>query len=226
MKSSRRTLAALLVVALAVSCPLVAHAQFGGLGDRLKKKATQAITGKPATPATRAANADQAEAPDTNVVEITADVLARFETGLHAEEARRQEVEAKLKAVRKPEDYSTCEGRFDMSEQGRKLASAIRTAGGQNADAVSAAIANRQAALDVFCGHDPSDYEYKRTLQASIPTAGSGPANLSQRQYAILRERVQAFLSKNRGMYVFTPAEDEALKTESATLKNLMKDQL
>ena len=73
MKSSRHALAALLVLALAVSCPFVAHSQFGGLGDRLKKKASQMVTGKPAAPATTTADADQAEAPDTNVVAITAD---------------------------------------------------------------------------------------------------------------------------------------------------------
>jgi hypothetical protein len=224
MKSPHHALAALLVLTLAASCPYVAHAQFGGLGDRLKKKATQMVSGKPAAPAAQATDTTEPEVRDTNVVAITAEVLARFETGLRAEDVRRKEVEAKLREVKKPDDFRTCEGEFEMSAQGQKLAAVVLAASDDNAK-VTEAIQKRHDALVARCGHDPSDYEYKRSLQASIPIAGAAPAQLSQRQYAILRERVQAFLSKDRGMYVFTPAEEEALKAETLTLRGLMKGQ-
>jgi hypothetical protein len=224
MKSSRHALAALLVLVLALSCPLVARAQFGGLGDRLKKKATQMVTGKPAAPATTAEEAAQAEAPDTNIVAITAEMLARFETGLRAEDVRRKEVETALRSLKTRQEYSQCEMDYFVSPEGQKLMEDMAAAG-QDQAKLDVIVKRRAAALVARCGHDPADYEYKRTLQASIPLAGAEPAKLSQRQYAILRERVQAFLSKDRGMYVFKAAEEEALKAEAATLKGLMKVQ-
>ena len=235
MNRSRRTLAALLVLAFAVSCPLAAHAQFGSLKDRLKKKATEVVTGKPAPQA--AAEGEQAEAPDTNVVVIGADALARFEAGLKAEAARRTEVEAKLHVLRSPGNYDNCQMEWAMSDEGRKVNDEVRAAA-SDARKVEAAIQKRNDAVEAHCGHDPGDYEFKRKLQASIPLAGVEPSGFSGRQYAILRERVLIYLGKDKklwhlrgdrkggGLYVFSPDEVSALDARADALHELLKEQL
>lgn len=240
MPSSRRILTALLLLSLAVSCPLVAHAQFGGLKDRLKKKASQMVSGKPATPSAEAAEGTEAaepEAPDTNVVVITATVLTRVETGLRAEAVRRKEVETALRLLKTPEQYNQCTVNFDTSPAGSKLMQEMEPAG-QDQVKLGEIMKRREAALVAHCGHDPGSYEYKRKLNASIPTSGAAPSKFSDLQYSILRERVLVFFSKNgqekwhvqgdrngAGRYVFTPAEVEALNAQATVLRELLKDQ-
>jgi hypothetical protein len=232
MMPSRRLLGALVALVFMTSLPIASHAGLGGFADRMKKKATEAVTGKPKPAGDTSTPAAAERAPDTLVVGIDAGTIAQFETGLRAEAARRAEVDAQLKTMKSRDAYVQCTGEWLMSPEGQKLNARFEEASNDPAK-LEVFLKDRDAAMAKHCGPDPSNYDYKRKLQASIPLAGIGPSKMSPRQYAIFRERVISFLAKNKqwhqrgesgpGMYVFEPGELDALGAEAARLREMMK---
>ncbi|MGH9419256.1 MAG: hypothetical protein ACRD3J_04720, partial [Thermoanaerobaculia bacterium] len=109
----KRTLYGLgLALAAFTLAPAPAHAQFGKLGDAVKKKAKQAVVGKDDPKPTAAA-----PAPAAPMVAINADVLDRFTKGITAEAGKRDAYEKRDKcsqaALQTPEylQLMTAEGR-------------------------------------------------------------------------------------------------------------------
>jgi hypothetical protein len=229
--------------------PTAAHAQFGGLKRRLEAEVGRAVLGEAPS------KAQSAPTFNDRVLEITDARLAQLVVGLRAEvaatesakqaqaatNARAAEHDKALAAYdRCIEPYRKELLRYTGMTMGLALAAKREQgktgqAGGPMQDSLKA-VTTRMAKvgedLHAKCGEGPgpSPYETMSDESGSDPEAqGARAAKLGGDQYAVLRERVAAYLQargRGTGSYVYGAGERAALDARAGELAGFRKQLL
>lgn len=211
------------VLTLGVSISAPAQAQFGKLGDAVKKKAKEAVTGKEdPKPAAAPAAAPQ--------LAISADVLDRFTKGLTAEAVRRgayvKRDECAQSSVQSPE-YMTM-----LAAQGEDMSTRIKD---NMTDAQKTAEMSKIGQEMLVKQHDfvakKCGPEFPPASTGSFETVGSGASGFSVLQYAELKERITAYCeavargsdTPANSRIVFTVTETQAMRPRCSGLISALK---
>jgi hypothetical protein len=238
-------LASLTGVALAslvTVAPVRAEAQFGGLRKKLEQQVQKTVLGGDDQ------QAAAAPAFSDRVLEITDARLGQVVAGLKAEAALAErdakgqaEVDARYKAWEaRSEAYGKCAEPFKselLKGTGRMmvLAVAVKREEAKNGAASPAlrdsvaVVTNRMKAtsetLKAKCGESPGDAPADLAGDGddapSPESVGAKAAGLRVEQYAVLRERVVAWLharNGNSGRYAFAAGERAALEARAGEL--------
>lgn len=238
------------MVALALFAAAPAEGQLSGLKNRAKK-AVESVAGGGAED--KAAAAPTASgAYNEHVLEITTEVVERFEKALRAEEAERQEIARIAATVRTPEAYQACMMTAMATPESEALMAAMAEKGEAylaNTSDAAAAAAHRKAQQDVMdfmarsCGPDPDQFESSELpkLQARPAKVGQEAGGFTVTQYTILKERVAPLCGmaeaagpdgvripgEGENIYwVYSPAEVETLVPRCAELSRLVAESL
>lgn len=258
MKISRMlsctALAGMLMIAAA---PAPAAGQIGGLiRKKVKEKVGQTVTGS-VPDAAAAASADRGEARTApprpgprfteNVLEMTPELLDRFEQGLAAELAVRDEIDRALGTLLSPTEYSRCEKAVLTSPEGQKVYLGAgdlikEEATMEELQKASEELARRfDRIVRPKCGLSTRQADEVRTRHADrLDAAGPTASGLTKLQLTILKERIIPFCSAGQApaaaagevriptesqaiSWVYTPAEIEALQPRCARLAGGLK---
>ena len=234
--------ALLIGAALLVLAPASAQAQFGGLRKKLERQVERAVIGEPS------AAEPTAPAFTDRVLEITDARLGQMLAGLRAEAAQ-AERDAKAQAESdaahartqaRIDAYGRCAepfGEAQLRDAAASMALAIAAQREQNTkgavsptvrDSLAAVMKRLDAAdstLKATCGEAPdtSPFAAMEDDAPSAETVGAKAAGLGEQQYAVMRERLAAYVQGQRrgarmGRYVFTPEERTALERRMAEL--------
>ena len=234
-------LAGAALVALAALAPVRAEAQFGGLRKKLEQQMQRSVLGggeqKP----------DAAPAFSDRVLEITDARLVQVVAGLKAEAALAErdakgqaEANARYKAWEaRNEAYGRCVEPFKnelLKGTGRMMLLAVAAKREETKhgavspalrDSVAAVTKRMEAtgeALKAKCGESPGESPSEAAGDDGAPSpeaAGAKAAGLKVEQYAVLRERVVAWLHArdgNAGRYAFAAGERAALQGRAGEL--------
>jgi hypothetical protein len=209
----------------------------------MTEKISQALgadSGSKAAPATASA---RAPAPafvfDDNVLEITSALLDRLEKGLAAEQADRKTAPKLLFGA----DYDRCKKALEESPAYRKeyqefIARYADLPESRQPEALKENMQRQDAQLRAQCG---PPFQEADTLRFSLPRraqqAGQTAAALTQRQYAILKERIMPLCqatetaagpggelrvpkkgSTSKVFFAYKPTEVEAIRPRCAKL--------
>ena len=212
--SSTLTRSCVLLCGLAMLAPAAAEAQFGGLGNRVRRAVQEATAERPAQPAeptagaeAAAADAASAAAPaagkspyNDHVLQITPELLDRLALGLGAEAADRAEAAKTLAAIPTREEYDQCVAAAYVNPAGQPLVADMRAKGeafvaNPSDAAAAAAYQQAQQAYNAHvrqqCGPPASELAaQQQELQQRPEKSGASAAGLTADQYAILKERV------------------------------------
>lgn len=194
--ASRR--AALLLAAAIIALPAPADAQLGGL----KKKVAKAVAGATGaeTEAAVPASPEGRRSPYNEwVVEMTDEVLDEVEKGLVAETSRRREVIAMLEKQPSREEYEQCQARAAMLPEMQKLIEEyiadMEKANGNN-DAIMKVAERMEAKSKAFYARECGEVlgsDRIQELQKESEAIGAAAAGMTDRQYAIVKERIAPF---------------------------------
>lgn len=229
---------------------LPAQAQFGGLKDRLKQKVAEKTVEKAAekagvapapaadsaraTPAAASSAAPSragraAERPASSqepaVLPLTVAVLDRLAAALDAERSERAAAaQRKVVEEQKGAEYSQCMVDAMSSPEYLKASEHIQAAADKNdMKAYSVALDEQLGVIKTKCGEQPTFEDPARRIHEKALEAG----NFTERQYAILEERVLPFcqIKGRHGMLdrvdprmVYSDEERAALTPRCATL--------
>ena len=237
-RSMMRMTCAALLAALVLAAP--AGAQFGGLKDKLKKKAEQAVGGDQSTPATSSTPAPASkDSTDLWYYGLDDRGLDRYITALRAQVAKIKEVEASRAARKTPEQYQQCMQEWIMSDEGQKALTEYSSA---MADPAKAGPAGEkyQALLAKHCGPNPTDPNLKRQEEQDIAGAASQASHMTDAQLGLFHERIVPYLNAggpdastdkvfkvpgSPGMFsTYQPEEMKALKPRAAILAELLRE--
>jgi hypothetical protein len=245
--SPRSTRAALLAAAATlVLAPDAAHAQFGGLKRRLEEKVGKAVLGEESGKGGAPAFSDRVlQIDDARFDQLVKGL--KVEAAEAAKEERAQAAENAKEAERekKNEAYGACAEPFakqllGLTGQTMGLAFAVKReqekTGKQTGpmrdslDAVTARMIKVKDALVAKCGAEPPESSFEAVSggeEGSDPEAlGARAAGLKSEQYAVLRERVAAFLKARggrTGSYVYAAGERALLERRAAELAPFKK---
>ena len=233
--------AALLAAAVTlVSVPADAHAQFGGLKRRIGEQVTKAITGEQGeSSAAPTFSARVLEIDDARIAQLVrglgveAAQAERSEREQAAEDARRAEYDKRAEA------YSACGEPFAREQlkhagmmMGLTLAAkreqdqkgAVSRSLQDSVAAVTARMKKLAESQQAKCGEAPAEPSFDEMggAEGSDPeSAGAKAAGLSAEQYAVLRERVAAYVQARdgrTGRYAFTAGERAAIDRHAREL--------
>lgn len=253
-----RTISCTALVAMLVTAaaPAPAAAQIGGLIKRkLKEKVVQTVGGSDtAAPAAETADRDartglprQGPRFTENVLEMTPELLDRFEKGLAAESAVRDEIDRALGKLLSPDDYHRCELAVARSPEGQKVylgASDLLKEGATQEEMQKASeeIARRfDAIVRPKCGLNTRQADEVRTRHADrLDAAGPAAAGLTKLQLTLMKERIIPFCtaagaptvaagevriptSSAAISWVYSTAEMEALQPRCARLASALQ---
>lgn len=230
--ASRRAIrAGLLLAAAIIALPAPADAQLGGLKKKVAK-AVAGATGAETEAAAPAASGNTRSPYNEWVLEMTDEVLDRVEKGLVAESARRREVVAMLEKQPSREEYEQCQARAAMLPEMQKLIEEymadMEKANGNN-DAIMKVAERMDARSKAFYARECGEVlgsDRIQELQKESESIGAGAAGMTDRQYAIVKERIAPFCTAGDQMvrdgagatvpgdgedYVYSAAEIEAL---------------
>jgi hypothetical protein len=229
--------ALLVVAALAALLPVRAEAQLGGLRKKIEKQMQKAVLGPDE------AKPNAAPTFTDRVLEITDARLNQLVAGLKAEaalaerESRAQAAtDAQYKAWEaRSEAYGRCAEPFkDEMLKGTGMMMGLALAAKREEqkqgsvspalrDSIAAVTARMQKAGEAMkakCGDEPGPSPFEATSAdgadgaADAESVGAKAAGLTRDQYAVLRERVAAFVhARGRGTagYVFASGERDVL---------------
>jgi hypothetical protein len=220
---------------LSVVASVPAHAQLGAL-RRAAQRAASGGAAPAATPQAATTQPASAGVGGSNVLELTAPVLDRFQRALAAESADRAQLAQRLAAVKTPEQYSQCNLAFYQSAAGQAEYAKLNAASERNDQtAMMAAAEAVKAAMERACGADPSERgRIQNEAQAHAEQAGLAAGEFTPRQYAVVKERIVPFCraaaqaggegdvrlpgSGRNVFYVYTAAEAAALRERCGAL--------
>lgn len=233
---STRTLlrSAALALVIGTALPVPASSQIGGL---IKKKLKQTIEQtRVGTDTAKTANAARARGPsfDEATLEITPKLLDQFEKGVTAEAAERMDVDRRIAKFLPRDAFEKCEQSLMKTPEAqaayREYTGMLRGTDQEAMRKASEWYGQRLAEITrPKCGPSPSEAEMmKGDLLGGPEKVGQKAAGLTERQYAILKERILPFCTaavasgpgelRIDGGYVYTTAEMEALRPRCATL--------
>lgn len=220
-----------LSLALVAMVPASAHAQFGSIGDRLKKKAKEAVLGKDEKKDESSSATSSSSGRTSSRIEITSNVLDRFLKGLAAEQSKREALVKRASCVKQaqstPEYMNVMASEApaiekitdsNMSDE-KKMAEMQR---------IGAVLEKKEAAfMEQKCGA-----EVERMNQSEYEAIGAEAGGFTAGQYAILKERIHPFCeSAAKGgsggvNLVFTEAEVAAITPRCSALLPAIKKSL
>ena len=233
---STRTLLrfAALVVGIGTALPVPASPQIGGL---IKKKVKQAIEqSRVGTDTATTAKAARARGPsfDENTLEITPALLDQFEKGLAAEAVERKNVDSQIANFLPRDEFEKCRQSLMKTPEAqaayREYTGMLKGTDQEAMRKASEWYGQRVAEITrPKCGPSPSEAEVmKGDLLSGPEKVGQKAAGLTERQYAVLKERIIPFGTvagaggsgelRIDGGFVYTTAEMEALRPRCATL--------
>jgi len=233
---STRTLlrSAALALVIGTALPVPASPQVGGL---IKKKLKQAIEQtRVGTDTATTASAARARAPsfDEVTLEITPALLDQFEKGLTAEAVERKDVDSQIAKFLPHDAFEKCEQSLMRTPEAQAAyREYTKMLSGTDREAMRKAsewYGHRLAEITrPKCGPSPSEAEItKGDLLRGPEKVGQKAAGLTERQYAVLKERILPFCTaagasgpgslRIDGGYVYTTAEMEALRPRCAKL--------
>jgi uncharacterized protein YoaH (UPF0181 family) len=216
-----------------------------GLGDRIKKKATDAAKGKDA----KKAEPKKDEGPITSAWAaekcgpITPEQVSDLERGLTVETKQRGEFDNMFGSLPSQAQVIACRNAEVMTPGVQKILSQGMTEGASNAALTKAMAKNSaelEAHMDKKCGKDPSKFSQRDAYNAAH-AAGAKAAGLSEKCYDKLKEVALGFckLSPEQqqaaveqgirakgwglGVWVFTSDEAKALSKHCGTLVPLIE---
>ena len=224
-----------LALAVAVAClsmPGPAEAQLRGFIKRkIGEKAIGKVVGKDSAASASAPKESAAAGPhfDDVVLEMTSPTLDKFQTGLMAEKAYRDSVQATYARMMTRDQYEQCKAKAMTSPEVQNL---VHNADYSSAQAAQETGQKMMAMLARHCGPDPSTMDRSRDLRKA-GEHGAEVAGLTQEQYAVLLERVTPFCGEGGGtakiqgsgsgiFYVYSEAEIAALQPRCQKLMALL----
>ncbi|HSQ29716.1 MAG TPA: hypothetical protein VLN49_07700 [Gemmatimonadaceae bacterium] len=225
---------AALALVIGAALPVPASPQIGGL---IKKKVKQTIEQtRVGTDTASKASAARAHGPsfDEATLEITPALLDRFEKGVTAEAAERKEVERQIAKFLPRDAFEKCRQSLMRTPEAqaayREYTGMLKGTDQEAMRKASEWYGKRLSEITrPKCGPSPSEAEImKGDLLGGPEKVGEKAAGLTERQYAVLKERVLPFCTaaassgsgelKVEGGFVYTTAEMEALRPRCATL--------
>jgi hypothetical protein len=173
MKPPRRVLAPLAILATLALASAPAHA---GIGDMLKNRAKEAVTGKKGKPATAAA-AESGAIQSRLSPPMTAENVAKFKAAMEYELAEREKATKFLKTVKSTEAYNQCKLDWTMSDDGQALSQRYLSGmEGKSGEALQKHVetvgTEMEKAIAAKCGPDPGRYNQGWAAQQSREALG------------------------------------------------------
>jgi hypothetical protein len=232
--------------ALVLLAPDTAHAQLGGLRRRMEERMSKAVLGEDAKSSATPTFSDR-------VLEISDARLEQLVKGLRVEAADAEKRERENKAMdakaaeheKAQEAYGKCSAPYTkqmMDMTGKLMAFGILAKREESKtgkispatnDSLTAATARMTKLKDEMvakCGEGPGDSPFdamKEGGESSDPeSAGAKAAGLTREQYAVLRERVAAWLQSRdgkTGQYAFAAGERATLEKRAGDLAPFRK---
>jgi hypothetical protein len=253
----QHALRAIITIAATIAMtPAPASAQLGGLKKAVKRAATEAA-GPKAVNATAgsgeqtgavSASAEPAMAgglTGKNVIEMTDDVIVRFERALATETTERQESARILESLADPRDFQTCAQGMGMTPEYQRIfekyLADVSSAGNDN-EAIGRSTqvfdSTYRALAAPKCGRERNS-EIERELQNRPIEAATRAGEFTRAEYAMLKERVEPFCeagsrqiitsdgatvpgSGHNIRWVYTAAEVQALTARCRTLSDAL----
>ena len=233
---STRTLlrSAALALVIGTALPVPASSQIGGL---IKKKVKQTIEQtRVGTDTASKASAARAHGPsfDEATLEITPALLDRFEKGVTAEAAERKDVDRRIAKFLPRDAFEKCEQSLMKTPEAqaayREYTGMLKGTDQEAMRKASEGYGQRLAEITrPKCGPSPSEAEImKGDLLGGPEKVGQKAAGLTERQYAILKERILPFCTaavasgpgelRIDGGFVYATGEMEALRPRCAKL--------
>lgn len=225
---------AALALVIGSALPLPASPQVGGL---IKKKLKQTIEQtRVGNDTATTASVTRARGPtfDEVTLEITPPLLDRFEKGVTAEAAARKDVDRQVAKFLPTDAFEECQQSLMRTPEAqtayREYAGMLKGTDQEAMRKASEWYAQRLAEITrPKCGPSPSEAEImKGDLLRGPEKVGQTTAGLTERQYAVLKERILPFCTaagasgpgdlRIDGGYVYTTAEMEALRPRCAKL--------
>ena len=225
---------AALALVVGTALPVPASPQVGGLIKKTLKQTIEQTRVGSDTAATASATRARGPRFDEATLEITRALLDQFEKGVTAEAAERRDVERQIAKFLPHDAFEKCEQSLMRTPEAqaayREYTGMLR---GTDQEAMRKASEwYRQRLVEITrpkCGPSPSEAEImKGDLLDGPEKVGQKAAGLTERQYAILKERIVPFCTaavasgpgelRVKGGHVYTAAEMEALRPRCATL--------
>jgi hypothetical protein len=233
--------------ALALLAPDTAHAQLGGLRRRMEERMAKTVMGEDAS------RSNAAPAFSDRVLEISDARLEQLVKGLRAESAETEKHAREMKAMdaraaeheKAKEAYGTCTEpytkqmmRMTGMTMGLALAAKreqdktgrVSPATEDSVKAVTARMTKLKDDMVAKCGEGPGDSPFdamQEDAEGSDPESiGAQAAGLTRDQYAVLRERVAAWLQSRdgkTGRYAFAAGERATLEKRAGDLAAFRK---
>jgi hypothetical protein len=176
---------------------------------------------------------------DEATLEITPALLDRFEKGATAEAAERKDVERQIAKFLPRDAFEKCQQSLMRTPEAqaayREYTGMLKGTDQEAMRKASEWYGKRLAEITrPKCGPSPSDAEImKGDLLGGPEKVGQKAASLTERQYAILKERILPFCTaavasgpgelRIDGGFVYTAAEMEALRPRCATLSPALR---
>jgi len=232
-----------LVAGLATAAPMPAAAQVGRfVKKKMKEKVEQTVGDTGAAAAAASLGASPATGPvfNSDVLEITPELLDRLERAWAAEAKAREENARGPGKVLSAEEYQSCKERAIGSPEGQKLSQeSVRLVGeATTQEQMQQAMEEMNTRLEAFmeprCGLEPYKAQHVRVeLAQRVNTAGEEASGLTSIQRSILEERILPLCTEtgiadadgvriptedSAIFYVYTPGEVEALRPRCGKL--------
>ena len=222
-----------LSLALIAVVPFQAHAQFGGIGKAIKKKAVDAVLGKEGKDTAKTADSspssnESSSSPSARTpirIAITSDVIDKFLVGLSAEQSKRSVVVKRNACVRAAQ--GTTEFMNVMAASGpelEKISNSNMSDDKKMAEMqrISAGMKARQDSFETKkCGP-----EVETMTDVQYEGIGAEAAGFTQPQYGMLKERIAPYcqaIAKGASApadarLAYTDDEMQAIKPKCAAL--------
>jgi hypothetical protein len=197
MKPPRRVLAPLAILATLALASAPAHA---GIGDMLKNKAKEAVTGKKGKPAAAAA-AESGAIQSRLSPPMTAENVAKFRAAMEYELAEREKSAKFLKTVKPKDVYEKCKMDWLMSPAGQEVSTRMMSGiEGQSSEEMRAHMQKvgeeMEEVLAARCGPNPGKYNEHWAAQQSREALGRASDQFAKgddHAYHIWKEWVTEF---------------------------------
>lgn len=172
MKSHRHVIVPL---AAALAVALFAAPASAGIGDLLKNKAKEAVTGKKSKQAVTAA--ETGPIPSRISPPVTAESIAKFKSSMQFEIEERDKVAKFMKTVKPHEAYEKCKLDWSMSAEGQSLSMKMfEGTEGKSAEELQKHIEKVAPEIEksvaAKCGPDPSKFNEGWVAQQSREALG------------------------------------------------------
>ncbi|MGZ8470851.1 MAG: hypothetical protein ACXWZ7_15740 [Gemmatirosa sp.] len=236
--------------ALVLLAPDTAHAQLGGLRRRMEERMAKAVLGEDAS------KSNATPTFNGRVLEISDARVEQLVKGLRVEAAEMEKRERENKAMdakaaaheKAAEAYGTCSAPYTkelMSLTTKTMAfgllakreeskdGKVSAATTDSLNAVTARMLKLKDTMVAKCGEGPGDSPFDAMKESGEGAEGSDPesvgakaAGLTRDQYAVLRERVAAWLQSKdgrTGQYAFAAGERATLEKRAGDLAAFRK---